>query len=102
MLMSHSTLVVNNWVPVVLQVRPLIVRYHGRGCLFDWMKLQIDEAVYQKRDVTPYPEFIKEQIRTGKLELTEAREHTRAYLKSYNEGRPHPPLQYHWKVAGTI
>ncbi len=63
------------------------------------MKLQIDEAVYQKHDVTPYPEFIKEQIRTGKLELTEAREHTRAYLKSYNEGRPHPPLQYFKKVA---
>ena len=63
------------------------------------MKLQIVEAVYQNCDVTPYPEFIKTQISRGKLELTEAREHTRAYLKSYNEGNPQPPLQYYKKVA---
>lgn len=84
---------------LVLQVRPLITRYHGRECLFDWMRLQVEEAVYQNRDVTPYPEFIKEWLREGRLELTEAREHTRAYIKSYNEGRPHPPLQYYKKVA---
>lgn len=63
------------------------------------MRLQVEEAVYQNRDVTPYPEFIKEWLREGRLELTEAREHTRAYIKSYNEGRPHPPLQYYKKVA---
>ncbi len=63
------------------------------------MKLQIEETIYRNRDVTPYPEFIKAQIRSGKLELTPTREHTKAFLQSYNEGRPHPPLQYYKKVA---
>ena len=81
------------------KVRPLIARYHGRGCLFDWMWLQIGEAVYQNKEVTPYPEFIKQQVKDGRLELGAGREHTKAYLKSYNEGNPCPPLQYYQKVA---
>lgn len=77
----------------------MVRRYHGRECLFDWMLLQIVEAVYQKQEVTPYPEFIKAQLRKGKLELGEAREHTRTFLEAYNSGQPQPPLQYYKKVA---
>ena len=77
----------------------MVQHYHGRECLFDWMKLQIVEAVYQKQEVTPYPEFIKAQMRKGKLELGEARQHTRAFLEAYNSGQPQPPLQYYKKVA---
>jgi len=81
------------------KIRPLVARYHGRECLFDWMRLQIDEAVYQNKEVTPYPEFIKQLMRHGRLELGAGREHTKAYLKAYNEGHPCPPLQYYQKVA---
>ena len=63
------------------------------------MRLQVEEAIYKNKDVTPYPEFIKALIGHGKLELTAAREHTRAYLQTYNEGHPRPPLQYYKKVA---
>ena len=80
-------------------VLPLVKRYHGREYLFDWMKLQIEEAIYKNQDVTPYPEFIKQQIREGKLELNDAREHTRAYLTSYNKGEAHPPLHFYQKVS---
>ena len=80
-------------------VLPLVSRYHGREYLFGWMKLQIEEAIYKNKDVTPYPEFIKAQIQDGNLELTDAREHTRAYLNSYNHGQPQPPLQYFQKVS---
>lgn len=44
------------------QVRPLVKRYHGREVLFDWMGLQIEQAVYLNEDVTPYPEFIKKLV----------------------------------------
>lgn len=81
------------------KVRPLITRYHGRECLFDWMRLQVEEALYQNKEVIPYPEFVKEQMRHGRLELGAGREHTRAYLEAYNKGNPHPPLQYYQKVA---
>ena len=63
------------------------------------MQLQIEEAVYLKKEVTPYPEFIKAQLRKGKLELGEARQHTQAFLETYNSGHPQPPLQYYKKVA---
>ena len=78
---------------------PLVKRYHGRVALFEWMKLQIEEAVYEKADVTPYPEFIKAQVRSNTLELNDARAHTKEYLQSYNRGLPHPPVQYYRKVA---
>ena len=81
------------------KVRPLITRYHGRECLFDWMRLQVEEALYQNKEVTPYPEFIKEQVSRGRLKLGPGREHTRTYLKTYNKGSPRPPLQYYQKVA---
>lgn len=51
------------------------------------------------RSVTPYPEYLKEQIFKGKLVLTEKRQHTRLYLESYNKGVPYPPVQYFRKVA---
>ncbi len=53
----------------------------------------------KNQDVTPYPEYIKEQIRLNNLELNDARKHTRAYIQSYNKGYPQPPLQYYQKVA---
>ena len=79
--------------------RPAILRYHGRQCLFDWMHLQVQEAIYLNKDVTPYPEFIKSEVRKGKLSLSDARQHTKAYLQSYNMGKPHPPHQFFKKVA---
>jgi len=81
------------------KIRPLVARYHGQECLLEWMWLQIDEAVYQNKEVTPYLEFIKQLVRQGRLELGAGREHTKAYLKAYNEGNPCPPLQYYQKVA---
>lgn len=81
------------------KLRPLIVRYHGRVTLFDYMKQQIEEAVLNNSDVTPYPEFIKGLIQKQKFELTDARKHTRAYLASYNRGSAHPPLEYFVKVS---
>ena len=77
----------------------VIQRYHGRDVLFDWMKLQVEEAVYNKATVTPYPEYIKSLIRSGDVELSAAREHTKAYLDSYNKGQAHPPVHYFRKVA---
>jgi hypothetical protein len=79
-------------------VHPVMERYHGREVLFDWMKLQVEEAVYNNTDVTPYPEYIKTLLRDGKLVLQESQEHTRAYLESYNRGLAHPPVQYYRKV----
>lgn len=81
------------------KTRTVIQRYHGREVLFDWMNLQVDEAVYKNANVTPYPEYIKALMRSGVFELTGAREHTRAYLDSYNRGIPHPPIHYYRKVA---
>lgn len=81
------------------QTRPVIQRYHGREVLFDWMKLQVEEAVYAKANVTPYPEYIKALMRSEKFELTKAREHTKAYLDSYDQGLAHPPVHYYRKVA---
>ena len=51
------------------RTRPLILRYHGRECLFDWMKQQVEEAIYHNRDVSPYPEFLKQQIKQGKVSM---------------------------------
>ena len=81
------------------KLAPMITRYHGREFLFQWMKLQIEEAVYKNKDVTPYPEYLKEEIRAGRLVLNASREHTRAYLQAYNDGNPHPPIHYFRKVA---
>lgn len=47
--------------------RPLILRYHGRELLFDWMAQQVSEAIYQNRDVTPYPDFIQQRVEGGKV-----------------------------------
>ena len=77
----------------------MILRYHGRECLFDWMCLQLEEAIYLNQEVTPYPEYIKKQVHSGKLELGSSRQHTRDYLEAYNRGDAHPPVQYYKKVA---
>lgn len=47
----------------------MIRRYHGRECLFDWIKLQVEEAIYHNHDVTPYPEFLKQQMRQEKVSI---------------------------------
>lgn len=49
------------------KTRPLIQRYHGREALFDWMIQQISEAVYQNKEVTPYPDFLQQRIAEGKV-----------------------------------
>ena len=79
--------------------RAAILRYHGRDCLFDWMMQQIEDAIFTNKDVTPYPEFVKVWVESGKLALNEARSHTKEYLRSYEEGQPVPPLHYYKKVA---
>lgn len=82
------------------QIRKIVLRYHGREVLFDWMALQVEDAVYRNSDVTPYPEYIKTLMREGKFEVSgPSREHTREYLESYNRGLPHPPVHYYRKVA---
>jgi len=81
------------------KICPLVRRYHGRMVLADWMRLQLEEAVYRDAEVTPYPEFIKGLVRAGKFEMTASREHTKEYLKLYNEGTARPPVLYYRKVA---
>ncbi len=81
------------------KILPLVERYHGRKILFDWMKCQVEDAIYRKTEVTPYPEYIKALILNKEIELNESREHTKAYLQAYNKGAPHPPIQYFRKVA---
>ena len=49
------------------KTRPLIRRYHGREPLFDWMAQQISEAVYQNKEVTPYPVFLQQKMTEGKV-----------------------------------
>ena len=51
------------------RTRPLILRYHGRETLFDWMAQQVTEAIYQNRDVTPYPDFLQQRVSEGKVSI---------------------------------
>ena len=59
--------VVYVWAPLQEKTRPLILRYHGRENLFDWMAQQVSEAVFQNRDVTPYPDFLRQRLRDSKV-----------------------------------
>lgn len=79
--------------------RAAILRYHGRDCLFEWMRQQLEDAIFKNKDVTPYPEFVKVWVESGKLSLSDARSHTKEYLTSYAEGHAVPPLLYYKKVA---
>lgn len=63
------------------------------------MKQQIEDVVYKKQDVIPYPEYIKHLVLCGKMELTDARQHTREYLKFYNTNNARPPVHYYRKVG---
>ena len=63
------------------------------------MKQQIEDAIYKKQDPIPYPEYIKRLVLSGKMELTEARQHSREYLRSYNTGSARPPVHYYRKVG---
>jgi hypothetical protein len=79
---------------------PLVTRYHGRLVLFDWMLLQIREAIFENKDVTPYPEYIKKLMASDKLKLDDiSQRHTRDYLQYYNANQAKPPLEYYKKVA---
>ena len=63
------------------------------------MRQQIEDVVYKKHDPIPYPEYIKQLVLSGKMALTEARQHTREYLKSYNISNARPPVHYYRKVG---
>ena len=63
------------------------------------MKQQIEDVVYKKRDAVPYPEYIKRLVLSGKMKLTNVRQHTREYLEFYNTGNARPPVHYYRKVG---
>jgi hypothetical protein len=76
----------------------VIVRYHGRLTLWQYMFEQI-VAAFERRDVTPYPTFIEERLASGELDGTlPERAHTRAFLQTWREGYPRPPPEYFSKV----
>ena len=64
------------------------------------MRLQVKEACEDKKaNVTPYPEFIKELINKGDLDINyENRAVTKEYLESWEADAPTPPMQYFVKV----
>jgi len=79
---------------------PLIERYHGRITLFRWMFNQVKQTVFDQTFVTPYPEFIRQEIAAGRLSVDEdERAHSRTYLSSWERGEPVPPIQYYRKLA---
>ncbi len=61
--------------------------------------MQIEEAFFNDRDVTPYPEYIKALHRSNQFELSDARQHTKEYLQNYNSGSAGPPVHYYHKVS---
>ena len=63
------------------------------------MRQQIEDAIYKQQDVIPYPEFVKRSFLSGKMELSNNRQHTREYLQSYNTGNARPPVHYYRKVG---
>lgn len=36
--------------------------YHGRIALSQWMKLQLVQAVIERKEVTPYPDFVQQLV----------------------------------------
>ena len=49
------------------KTRPLIVRYHGRELLFDWVGLQVQEAVFLNSEITPYPDYLRMKLQEGEV-----------------------------------
>ena len=43
-------------------VSDVVQCYHGRMALSQWMKLQLVQTIIEKREVTPYPEFIQQLV----------------------------------------
>lgn len=82
-------------------MRKLIVRYHGRVVLFEWMYDQIKKIV-NKKEVLPYPQFILEQVELKMMDLNKSnRKHTQKYLDSYKkDGDAYPSIEYYKKVIG--
>ena len=76
-------------------MRTIVTRYHGRIALFEWMFLQIEQAVFGA-PATPYAEFI---VKRGYYCTEPAwQQHTRDFLKSTAMGRPAPPLAFYKKI----
>eukprot|EP01090_Pellita_catalonica_P003352 TRINITY_DN13023_c0_g2_i1.p1 TRINITY_DN13023_c0_g2~~TRINITY_DN13023_c0_g2_i1.p1 ORF type:complete len:298 (-),score=57.41 TRINITY_DN13023_c0_g2_i1:29-922(-) len=76
----------------------IIQALHGRTALFGWMKRQVQEAVIEKKKVTPYPAYILEMVAAGKLSLEgDSRAHSRKFFESYKNGHPTPPAEYYRK-----
>ncbi|XP_062515107.1 uncharacterized protein LOC134190659 [Corticium candelabrum] len=80
-------------------MKNVVACYHGRMALSQWMKAQLVHAIIEKKEVTPYPEFIQQMIDDGKLEINANRAHTKIYLESYKAGRPVSPPQFYKKCA---
>ena len=58
--------------------------YHERFFLHEWMSMQVIEACYYKKEIMPYPEYLKEKVKAGELRLdNNNRTHTIEYLNSY-------------------
>eukprot|EP00035_Acanthoeca_spectabilis_P006067 m.120031 g.120031 ORF g.120031 m.120031 type:complete len:306 (+) comp13333_c0_seq2:2930-3847(+) len=77
--------------------RPLIDRYHGRSGLFEYMFRQIVSVSLEKsQNEVPYGAFLKSLPAEPK---SDANEHTRLYMTSYDAGNPTPPLHFFRKVV---
>ena len=78
----------------------MIYWFNGRLVQWKWMRNQVKEACEDKKEqVKPYPEFIKELIEKGELNIDyENREVTREYLDSWDAHAPTPPMKYFFKV----
>lgn len=43
-------------------MKNVVACYHGRMALSQWMKAQLVHAIIEKKEVTPYPEFIQQMV----------------------------------------
>lgn len=86
-------------LPGVLVLHVYSVFYRALENLISINILKSSSLFYFIRDVTPYPEYLKQLMRSNLFELNDKRDHTRSYLISYNEGNARPPIQYYRKVG---
>jgi len=82
--------------------RPIMMTFHGRLALSEYMVYQMEEACIHNRQPLSYPEFILRLHRNGRIDLFdmegEGREHSKLYFESYKQGNPVPPPQYFKKL----
>jgi len=63
------------------------------------MSTQLQEAFIEKVPVTPYPEFIKQELSKGLIDASKPnRRHLVDFLESYDAGCPAPPRAYYAKI----